>query len=419
MTTELSDLLSTERGAVELATEDGHRPPIAQGEGLGDGLLLDADSEYEPVLTVVLPTLNEEAGVAICIEKIKAAVAELAVPTEIIVSDSSTDRTPDIAREKGAIVVEPDKPGYGYAYRYAFRQARGDVVVMGDADTTYDFESIPRLLEPIIEGNADIVMGSRLQGEIEPGAMPPLHRYVGNPLLTRFLNLFYNAGVSDAHSGFRVFTRDALETLDLESDGMEFASEMVMDAAARNLVIEEGPITYHDRVGEETLDSVRDGWRHIRFMLVNAPGYLFSVPGVLLSVVGVLVMSFVLLDVAIGSIGFGPHSMVVGSLLTIAGYQVASLGVFANVAGDPIRTPSDPITEWLVESATLEKGATVGVMLFGLGGMYATFMLVRWIESGFTDLPFLMGDIAAMTVIVLGVQTVFGSFFLSTIGERS
>lgn len=402
----------TTRGAVEAADRGGRKPLDA------DELLVGADSDLQPTLSVVMPTLNEEEGIGTCMEWIRAAVEALQVPTEIIVSDSSTDRTPEIAREYGAIVVEPDEPGYGYAYRYAFARTRGEYIAMGDADTTYDFEQIPRLLEHLQDTGADIVMGSRLAGEIESGAMPALHQYVGNPLLTRFLNAFYRAGVSDAHSGFRVFTRDALETMDLATDGMEFASEMIMDAGARDLRIEELPIVYHEREGEETLDSFRDGWRHIRFMLVNAPGYLFSVPGIMLGMFGAMVMAMVVTGVPGSDVTLGPNSMIAGALFVIVGYQVAGFGVFATIAGDPIRKPSDPVTNWIVERLTLERGAMAGIVLAGSGVGYALWMVSTWVSSGFSAVPFTMSSLIAFTVIVLGVQTVFSSFFMSTMATK-
>ena len=380
-------------------------------------LLLGQDSDQQPILSIVMPTLNEEEGVGECLERAKNAIAELGMPAEIILSDSSTDRTPEIGREMGAIIVEPDGKGYGYAYRYAFERARGDYIVMGDADTTYDFEQIPRLLAHLREKDADMVMGSRLDGEIKPGAMPALHQYIGNPFLTRFLNAFYGAGVSDSHSGFRIFTSEAYETMDLETDGMEFASEMIMKAGAKDLEIVETPIIYHEREGEEKLESFKDGWRHVRFMLVNAPGYLFSVPGVLLGVLGLLVMGTAYSGATVGGVTPGIHSMIAGSLLAIVGYQVASLGVFATVAGDPIQKPSDPITTRVTESLSLERGATYGLAVFGVGGIYASALVYQWIASGFSSVTFTMGSIVAFTAIVLGLQTIFYSFFLSAIGR--
>jgi hypothetical protein len=361
--------------------------------------------------------VNEEEGVGECIERVKMALAELELPGEVVLSDSSTDRTPEIAREMGAIVVEPDEPGYGYAYRYAFERARGEYIVIGDADTTYDFVEIPKLLEPVRDGEADICMGSRLDGEIRPGAMPALHQYIGNPLLTKFLNAFYDAGVSDAHSGFRVFRRGVLEDLDLDTNGMEFASEMIMEAGARDLTIEERPIVYHEREGDATLDSFQDGWRHVRFMLLNAPGYLFSVPGALMTGLGILLMTLSLTDVNIGMFSPGTHTMIGGSLLTLSGAQIGAFGVFATVSSDPIRRPSDPLTTWVVNRVRLEHGATAGALVFAVGVCYVLLMGARWVGSGFTQLPLVMTDIAGMTAVVLGIQVVFSSFFMSAVAD--
>ncbi len=380
-------------------------------------LLVARDSDEQPTLSVVMPTLNEEQGISECIIRIKNALAELEITAEIIVSDSSTDRTPEIAEEMGAFVIEPDKPGYGYAYRYAFEYARGEYVAIGDADTTYDFEELPKLFRHIEKNGTSMMLGSRLEGEIMPGAMPALHQYVGNPLLTKFLNVFYGAGVSDAHSGFRILRREAIDELDLQTNGMEFASEMIMNAGAKDLQIEEVPITYHEREGEATLSSFRDGWRHVRFMLVNAPGYLFSLPGMVLGGFGLLLMTLVALNVEINGVFLSTHSIVLGSLLTIIGYQIVTLGVFATVTSDPINKADDYISEWIRNHLRLEQGATVGLLLFSGGAVYGIYLLNEWVSSGFTELPFVMNDMIAFTAIVLGLQTVFSAFFMSAIAE--
>ncbi|MFC6954594.1 glycosyltransferase family 2 protein [Halorubellus litoreus] len=382
-------------------------------------LLLGADSDTEPVLSIVMPTMNEEEGIAECIERTKRALETAGLTGEIIVSDSSSDRTPEIAREMGAIVVEPDGKGYGYAYRYAFDRTRGEYIVMGDADTTYDFEQIPRLLEPVRNGDADMVMGSRLEGEIKDGAMPALHQHVGNPLLTKFLNVFYEAGVSDAHSGFRVFSKAAYDEMDLETDGMEFASEMIMEAGARDLTIDETPIVYHEREGEETLESFKDGWRHVRFMLVNAPGYLFSIPGLVIGALGVVLMGLAATGTSVGGAMFGVRTMIAGSLLTMVGYQVGSFGVFSTVASDPIRKPDDRLTHWLTTAVSLERGATIGTLMVATGGLYAAYSLYVWLTQGYAMLPSVVANIGAFTLLVLGMQTVFSAFFLSTLAQRN
>ncbi|UOO96553.1 glycosyltransferase family 2 protein [Halococcus dombrowskii] len=380
--------------------------------------LLGYDSDEQPVLSVVMPTLNEERGVAECIGRIKTALDDLGVTGEIIISDSSTDRTPEIAAANGAHVVTPDKDGYGYAYQYAFERARGEYIAIGDADTTYDFEELPKLYELVASGEADMAMGSRLDGEIKAGSMPTLHQYIGNPLLTRFLNAFYDAGVSDAHSGMRVISREALDALDCETTGMEFASEMIMEAGASGLTIAEEPITYHEREGEATLSSFRDGWRHVRFMLVNAPGYLFSLPGVVLGMLGVAMMGLVAGNVQVNGVFLGVHSMVLGSLLAIVGYQVTTLGVFATVASDPVSAADDYVSGWVRRHLRLGRGATAGLVLVAAGTVYGLFLLSQWAGTGFTQLPFVIEDMVAFTAVVLGLQTLFSAFFMSTIAER-
>ena len=397
--------------------ENGHGPTITDHDDSNGKLVLEEDSVATPTLTVVMPTLNEEEGIAECIERIQNAFQNLGVQGEILVSDSSTDQTPEIAREMGAIVVEPDQPGYGYAYQYAFERARGEYIAIGDADTTYDFEELPKLYDLVADGDADMAMGSRLEGDILPGSMPKLHQYVGNPGLTAFLNAFYGAGVSDAHSGMRVISKDALEQLDLKTDGMEFASEMIMEAGAQDLTIEEVPITYHPREGEATLESFSDGWRHVRFMLVNAPGYLYSVPGLVMSLLGLLTIGVAFSSLNVGGVTLGPHSMVAGGLMLIVGYQVASLGAFARVAGNPIRKPDDPITNWVLERVNLERGVTIGAAVFLAGAAYTVYLFSQWVLSGFTTLPMFTGDVLAFTAMVLGVQVVFSAFFLSTINN--
>lgn len=392
---------------------DEHAVPVQP-----DNLLFSSTSEQQPQLSVILPTLNEEPGIEECITQIKSAIDAIGVSAEIIVSDSSTDRTPEIARELGATVIKPDKSGYGYAYRYAFKQARGDIIAIGDADATYDFTELPSLFETLEQQAADIVIGSRFAGEIKPGAMPKLHRYVGNPALTKFLNVFYGADVSDAHSGFRVFRRDVLEELTLTADGMEFASEMIMQASVNGMTIVEVPITYHERVGEATLNSFEDGWRHVRFMLLNAPKYLFSIPGLLMCGLGIVLMGLAFFgiegDPGVGrSIEFGRRTMVAGSLLTIVGYQVMGNAVFTRVAGDPIQKQNGRVTNWIVNRLSLERGLLLGVLILTVGVSHALSLVYLWLTVGYTSLPPLTHDILAFTAIVIGVQTIFGSFMMS------
>lgn len=311
--------------------------------------------------------------------------------------------------------MTPDAKGYGYAYQYAFNRVRGEYIVMGDADTTYDFREMPRLLSRVIDGDADIVLGSRLAGEIKDGAMPALHRYVGNPLLTRFLNVFYDAGVSDAHSGFRVLKRDVIGELDLDSPGMEFASEMIMAAGANGFRIDEVPITYHQRAGDATLDSFQDGWRHVKFMLVNAPGYLYSIPGVTAMVAGILFALLSLLESEILGQQFGTFTLIYGSLSAVTGFQAVCFGVFSDIATDPVRTTDHWVSRAIQEYLTLERGLLVGTVLLCTGGVLVGYHLSRWYTSGFSRLPDLSASILAFVGVIAGVQLILVSFFLSTL----
>lgn len=239
-----------------------------------------------PDISVVMPCLDEQDSVGQCVRAALQGIARSGLTGEVVVCDNgSTDASVARAVEAGARVVHQPLRGYGSAYRKGFTYARGRLLVMGDSDGSYDFSQLPQLVDRLERG-ADYVLGSRLAGEILPGAMPPLHRYVGNPLLTAVLNRFFDLRVSDAHSGMRAFTREAYDRLDLATEGMEFASEIVINAAQAGLRVEEVPITYSPRIGTSKLHSFRDGWRHLRFMLLLCPRYLFLLPGIAMFVLG-------------------------------------------------------------------------------------------------------------------------------------
>lgn len=396
--------------------QSGNSRGHSQGDGPSDAFLLPPTSTINPEISFVMPTMNEEQGIGDCIDRAIRAVQQLNMTAEIIVSDCSTDRTPEIAASKGAHVVSPDELGYGAAYQYGFKHARGDYIVMGDADMTYDFEELPKLMKPLLDGNADIVMGSRFAGEIRPGAMPKLHKYVGNPVLTAFLNLFYDAGVSDAHSGFRVLTRDALENVDVRSQGMEFASEMVMVAGAQDLRIEEVPITYHERVGEAKLESFRDGWRHMKFMLTNCPTYLFTAPGIGFGLLGVMLMAMSVLDLQVGAATFGLTTLFLGSLLTIMGYQITMIGFSTSMGANPIRKPRGPLARWVEEGFTIRHATLLALGVVILVGGYSIYVPVDWLGGSVstTQLPSLL---VMMTMIVIAIETILFAFHFSALGE--
>src|SRR4051794_655615 len=256
-------------------------------------------------------------------------MAEAGLAGEVIVADNaSDDGSPELAKKAGALVVHEPRRGYGSAYLAGFAAARGEYVVMADADLTYDWNEIPQFVERLDQG-ADLVMGDRMDN-IQPGAMPWLHRYVGNPVLSGILNFFFRTGVRDAHCGMRGFRRAILPRLDLRTTGMEFASEMVIRASKEKLDIRQVPIEYHPRGGESKLSTFRDGWRHLRFLLVHSPTHLFLIPGVVLTALGVILSAFSLADVNIFGRTWELHSMIAGSLGMIVGTQIAAMGLCAH-----------------------------------------------------------------------------------------
>ena len=348
-----------------------------------------------------MPCLDEEATLGRCIAKAREGLRRLGVSGEIVVADNgSTDGSVAVALEQGARVVRVRQRGYGNAYRAGIAAARGRVIVIGDSDDTYDFTRIDELVRPLGEG-ADLILGSRLRGTIEPGAMPWLHRYVGNPVLSAVLNLFYGTGVSDTHSGLRAFRRETYDRLGLTTTGMEFASEMIIAAGKLGLKIAEVPIAYHPRAGESKLRSFRDGWRHLRLLLLYSPTYLFTVPGLVLTVLGLLVLAALVGGpVRIGAWSFDFHFMFVGSLLAMLGTQVALLGLFAT---------SVRATPWWF---TLERGLVAGLVPFGLGLAINLSILVRWVTTDYGPLSAVRPAILGLTLMVVGAQLAFSSFYL-------
>ena len=375
--------------------------------------MTQARSDESIDVTVIIPTRNERESIAECIEKAKRALEKLGLKYEIIVSDSSTDDTPEIARKHGAKVIHPDQLGYGYAYIYALRYARGKYIIMADGDGTYDFEETPKLLEPLIKGEADIVLGTRLKGKILPGAMPWLHRYIGNPLLTFVLNRFYGTHVSDSHSGFRAFTREAIEKIRPSAKGMEFATEMLIKAAYAGLRIAEVPITYYPRKGGQSkLRSFRDGWRHLKLMLVLAPKYLYYTPGIAFMITGIVLMLAALLR---ANLGYSPgiHSSILGGMLTILGYNLVVTGLIADMyIADLINKPTSRITTTIFKYFNAEKAMLLGALLSIAGMAYLFYLFLLWVNSGYHFLPLRGENVVAFVLLVIGLQIIFNALII-------
>ncbi|GAC1321387.1 MAG: glycosyltransferase family 2 protein [Chloroflexota bacterium] len=369
----------------------------------------------EVVISIVMPCLNEEETIAPCVTKALEGIRRTGLPGEVVVADNgSTDRSVEIATELGARVIHQPLRGYGNAYRAGFEAARGKYIVMGDSDDTYDFTEIGQLIDKLREGN-EYVLGSRFAGNILPGAMPWLHQYIGNPVLTGLLNFLFGLKSSDAHSGLRAFTKDAYNRMKLQTTGMEFASEMVINAARAKLKVAEVPITYYPRAGESKLRSFRDGWRHLRFMMLYSPDHLFLVPGTVLLVLGLATMLFLLPGPKIINGHFiDYHFMFLASLLTIVGFQVLLTGFYAKAYAFTHRfAPDDRMIQWFYRYFSLEAWMLMGFAVFLIGAGIDGAIFITWIRHSFHGLFAVRPALLSLTLMVIGLQLVFSSFLLS------
>ncbi len=376
-----------------------------------------ATEEVVPLVSVVIPCLNEEENVESCVAAALGALAASGLDGEVIVVDNnSEDRSAELAARAGARVIVERRRGYGSAYLAGFAAARGDYIVMADADLTYDFDEIPNFVGKLNDG-AQLVMGNRMEN-IKPGAMPWHHRYIGNPVLTGLLNLFFRTGVRDAHCGMRALRRDVLDTLDLRTTGMEFASEMVIRAAKEHLAIAEVDIEYHPRGGESKLSSFRDGWRHLRFLLVHSPTYLFIVPGALLALAGTFVSITVLAHLNLIGRSWSIHALIGGALFTIIGTQVLGLGLCAHAYGTYFMGEKDAWFDAMRARFRLEHGLALGGAITFAGFVTALVIVIRWIEHGFGALAETELAVVAFELLIVGLQIFFSSFLLSILGLR-
>ena len=388
-----------------MSTIERHTPPDALAE------------QAAVVVSVVIPCLNEADNIALCVVQAREALDKEQMRGEVIVVDNaSTDGSGELAAAAGArVVLEPER-GYGSAYLAGFAHARGQYVVMADADLTYDFAEIPRFVAEL-ESGADMVIGNRMQN-IHPGAMPWLHRYIGNPLLSGLLNLLFRTGVDDAHCGMRALRRSVLPQLDLRTTGMEFASEMVIRAAKEKLDIRQFPIEYHPRGGESKLSSFRDGWRHLRFLLVHSPNHLFILPGALMAALGWIVELIVVSGLAVFGRHWDIHALIAGALLAIVGTQVVALGVCAHAYGTYFMGEQDRWFDRMRARFKLEHGLLLGGIVTTAGLIIGIVIVIDWINHGFGALAYERLAVFAATLIIVGIQIFFSSFLLSILGLR-
>ncbi len=377
---------------------------------------LEAQDAEAPLVSVVIPCLNEAENIERCVTAALAAIKEMGVPGEVVVADNdSEDDSARLAEEAGAHVIVERRRGYGSAYLAGFAASSGRYIVMADADLTYDFNDIPRFVAALEEG-AEMVIGDRMDN-IQPGAMPWLHRYIGNPLLSGLLNLFFRTGIKDAHCGMRALRRDVLPRLDLRTTGMEFASEMVIRASKENLKIAEFPIEYHPRGGESKLSSFRDGWRHLRFLLVHSPNHLFIWPGTALAGLGTLILVVAGTGLDLGR-DWGIHTLIGGALLMIVGTQVLALGLCAHAFGTYFMGEKDPWFDRMRARFRLEHGLLLGGLFALAGIVMGAVVIVTWISHGFGSLSDERLALVAASLVIVGIQIFFSSFLLSILGLR-
>jgi len=370
-----------------------------------------------------MPCLDEAETVGACIEKAQRSLKALGVAGEVIVADNnSTDGSPDIASRMGARVVRVDAKGYGSALMGGIAAARGKYVIMGDADDSYDFADLGPFVEKLREGY-DLVMGNRFKGRIQPKAMPPLHRYMGNPVLTGLGRLFFHSSCGDFHCGLRGFRKDSIMALNLRTTGMEFASEMVVKATLRKLSIAEVPTSLSPgrRNRPPHLRSWRDGWRHLRFMLLYSPYWLFLIPGCALFLLGSIAGGILLAGpIEIGGIGFDTNTLLVCAMVLLIGFKLIAFATFAKLfAISEGLLPQDPRLEKILQPLTLEAGIVIGLIFMLIGFALLVWGVLYWRQHEFGPISYpdsLRLVVPGVTALTLGVELIFSSFFISVLG---
>ncbi len=369
-------------------------------------------------LSIILPCRNESLALPGCLKQIKEVIRKNNMDAEIIVSDSSTDNSAKIAKKQGVRVIKHDREGYGIAYLEAFKFAKGKYIFMADPDGTYDFNYIPEFLE-YLENGYDLVIGDRFNGAMEKDAMPRLHKYIGNPVLSALFRLFFKSKIRDVHCGMRAISRDALNSLNLQTGGMEFASEMLIKATRDGLKIKEIPISYSKRIGKSKLKSFSDGWKHLRFMLLYSPLFLFLIPGLLMLFLGLESMVWLYFgNVELFGVRFYFHPLFVSSLFIILGYQLVIFSIFAKIYAITHLKEKSQFFDILFRYITIEKASIFGSICAAFGILVFIYIFLEWINSGLSSLNEIKNALVAMTFTIIGFQTIFSSFMLSILGIK-
>ena len=382
--------------------------------------------DKKPYISVILPCFNEEKAIGFCIESINEVAKRENLDVEIVAVDNgSTDSSAEIVRkfslslnQNNLILISEPVKGYGSAYMRGLKEARGKYFFMADADATYDFEDIPRFIKKLEEGN-DLVVGNRFSGMMESNSMTFSHKWIGNPVLSSLVKLFFKVKIHDIHCGARAISREAYSKIILYTLGMEFASEMIIKSAKAGLKIAEIPVGYKMRIGESKLETFRDGWRHLRFILLYSPIVIFLIPGLLLFLYGLISM-FVLYigDFSLFGIKLYFHPMFLSSLCMILGYELIFFTGFSKIYAITHLGEKDKLIEKIFKFLTLEKTVAIGGILVLLSALVFASIFIGWIGSGLGKLDQTKNLILALTFSVIGVQTITGSFMLSILGIK-
>ncbi|NCD33124.1 MAG: glycosyltransferase [Spartobacteria bacterium] len=366
-------------------------------------------------ISIVVPCLNEASSLAEVVAWAQEGIRRTGLDGEVIVVDNgSTDGSPEIAEKAGARVLHEKMRGYGSAIRRGFRDAKYDILVMGDADLTYDFREVDKMALPLDRKEADMVIGNRMKN-IQPGSMPWLHQHIGNPLLSLMVRvMFHNNSVRDTHCGMRAIRREAYDRLRCATTGMEFASEMVIRAFHHHLKIIEIDIIYHARIGESKLRSFRDGWRHLRFMMLHSPSTMLLIPGAFLWIAGFLMtIPLVFGPIMLGHRVIDVHFMIVGGILNIVGVQILTMGLLAKAYAHLSGLRIDPLIAWFYKHMTFEKAALVSGFLILCGALLAGGVILHWVAQGMGALDASRALLFGLICLANGVQIGAASYLFS------
>lgn len=386
-------------------------------------MILAMETKHQPKLSIILPCLNEELSIQQCVSDIQKELENKIDYEILIVNNNSSDDSEYVAMElqrknPSIRVTFEGQVGYGSACIRGFDEAYGEYLLLMDIDQTYPVNKILDFVNEVEKGN-DFVIGNRFTGEIQKGAMPKLHQFIGNPLLSYLIRLFFKTKIRDSHCGMRIITKDAYEKLKFRTSGMEFASEMVVKVLREKMKTAEIPISYHPRIGESKLKSFRDGWRHLRFMLLYSPLYLFLAPGIFCFSIGFISMiAIYFAKLNLAGIQLIVHPIFVSSLLMITGYQLILFAGFAKSYAVTHLQEKNEFIEKVFKIFTLDTAVVLGVLGIIFGFIIYVLILYRWINSDFGSLNEIKNAIIGLTLIVLGIQTISSAFMISILGIK-